>query len=304
MIMKRKLTYYVSALLFGAVSLFAACSDEEALTPSGNDLNMFAVDENDHSPEAELRRQFFKDTGVYLFFTDTLRVEQNGVDANGRPIYNATLINMNYNLSGEGGYDFVEYSFLETLEEKERAVEVLKDIYLPHLSPSVRPYSILVYKTLEDDYYTDLTSPSNIYCTGIVLGDVMSQSDEELEETMHYVLKDYVLGKVNALPYDDYMAPFENLVEANEGYLGELIPEWDRTQDEQLWALGFLSYDEDWYDEYYYDEVPSYNDWEDFCNLVMDNTEEEIEEQYGEYSLILSRCQIVREAILAVGYVY
>lgn len=67
MIMKRKLTYYVSALLFGAASLFAACSDEEALTPSGNDLNMFAVDENDHSPEAELRRQFFKDTGVYLF---------------------------------------------------------------------------------------------------------------------------------------------------------------------------------------------------------------------------------------------
>uniref|UniRef100_UPI003FEEFE38 hypothetical protein n=1 Tax=Phocaeicola sp. TaxID=2773926 RepID=UPI003FEEFE38 len=82
--MKHLTHYYIGMLLAGTLGFLAACSsDEELLTPSGEDTNFFLPKEDDHSTEAELRRDFFDETGVYLFFNDTLRHDLNGTDVNG-----------------------------------------------------------------------------------------------------------------------------------------------------------------------------------------------------------------------------
>lgn len=70
---------------------------------------------------------------------------------------------------------------------------------------------------------------------------------------------------------------------------------------EALYELGFISYSEDWYDEFYYD-TPPFSDWNDFFELVMNTPWEEIEAQYGAYSLLMQRMELVRQAILATGY--
>lgn len=86
--MRRNLfRYYFCLLLVGMAGLFVSCGKEDLLTPSGNDTNFFTPADDDHSQVAELRRKFYEETGVYVLFSDTLRHVQNGVNANGQPVY-------------------------------------------------------------------------------------------------------------------------------------------------------------------------------------------------------------------------
>ena len=111
--MKHLTHYYIGMLLAGALGFLAACSsDEELLTPSGEDANFFLPKEDDHSAEAELRRDFFDATGVYLFFNDTLRHEYVGESADGYPVYETEMLEMGWiplssNTSIDLGFEYI-----------------------------------------------------------------------------------------------------------------------------------------------------------------------------------------------------
>ena len=222
--MRRNILHLAGIFLLGVATLFTACGEEDALTPSGNELNSFLPDESDHSPVAELRRSFYEETGIYLLFSDTLRHVQTGTYEQGRPVYDTEMVDFNYNLNGDGGYN-LRMEYYTTLEEMQAAAQTFKDEYLPHM------------------------------------GEVYSG--------------DYV---------DDWM----------EG--------WDRTQLEAIYELGFINYSESGrgphYDSFYY------SDWSYFFDIVMEQSWEEIEAEWGQYSIVMQRMGIVRDAILATGYVF
>ena len=67
-------------LIICAVSFslgFISCSNED-ISPSYADQNLFEPSSEDHSANAELQRNFYKETGSYLLFNDTLKKVQNG----------------------------------------------------------------------------------------------------------------------------------------------------------------------------------------------------------------------------------
>lgn len=305
--MKHLTHYYIGMLLAGMLGFLAACSsNEELLTPSGEDTNFFLPKEDDHSAEAALRRDFFDETGVYLFFNDTLRHDLNGTDVNGPLFYATEVLNFRYSLTG---YNNAAYAFgyYQTQEEKAAAAEMIKADFLPHLSQNLLPYSILLVNGIRENSYgstwEDLAYKSNIYCIAIDTKDVMHLGAGERREIAQAVLTKLVEKGIKDLNWDDYQGPFYDLIPEKvvNSFMGDLIPGWDRTQVEALYELGFISYYKDWSDEFYYDTPSSY-DWEDFFKVVMNTPWEEIEVQYGAYSLLMQRLELVRQAILATGY--
>lgn len=305
--MKHLTHYYIGMLLAGMLGFLAACSsNEELLTPSGEDVNFFLPKEDDHSAEAALRRDFFDETGVYLFFNDTLRHDLNGTDVNGAPVYATEVLNFRYSLTG---YDNAAYAFgcYQTQEEKAAGAEMIKADFLPHLSQNLLPYSVLLVNGIRENSYgstwKDLAYKSNIYCIAIDTKDVMHLGAGERREIAQAVLTKLVEKGIKDLNWDDYQGPFYDLIPEKvvNSFMGDLIPGWDRTQVEALYELGFISYYKDWSDEFYYDTPSSY-DWEDFFKVVMNTPWEEIEAQYGAYSLLMQRLELVRQAILATGY--
>lgn len=305
--MKHLTHYYIGMLLAGMLGFLAACSsNEELLTPSGEDTNFFLPKEDDHSAEAALRRDFFDETGVYLFFNDTLRHDLNGTDVNGAPVYATEVLNFRYSLTG---YNNAAYAFgyYQTQEEKAAAAEMIKADFLPHLSQNLLPYSILLVNGIRESSgrtrWKDLAYKSNIYCIAIDTKDVMHLGAGERREIAQAVLTKLVEKGIKDLNWDDYQGPFYDLIPEKvvNSFMGDLIPGWDRTQVEALYELGFISYYKDWSDEFYYDTPSSY-DWEDFFKVVMNTPWEEIEAQYGAYSLLMQRLELVRQAILATGY--
>ena len=121
--MRRNILHLAGIFLLGVATLFTACGEEDALTPSGNELNSFLPDESDHSPVAELRRSFYEETGIYLLFSDTLRHVQIGTDEQGRPVYDTEMVDFNYNLNGDGGYN-LRMEYYTTLEEMQAAARI------------------------------------------------------------------------------------------------------------------------------------------------------------------------------------
>lgn len=307
--MKTQISYFVSLLLIGISSVFfGACSDEDELTPSGNDFNYFIPDDDDHSPEAELRRSFYDETGIYLLFSDTLRHIPNGVNAYGETVYQTERINFNYNLTGNNNYT-LRITYYTSIDEMEEAVRQFKQNYLSHMGKAMQPYSILLVRNLQndeygDDWWEEIGYVSNLNCTGIAVGDVYNMSDYERERRITVTLNGLVDEALDELSKDLYFVPFYDVVpdEIADAYLGELIPGWDRTQMEALYELGYIDYSEDWYDDTYYDQTPS--DWDDFIKLVLETPWEDLEAQWGQYDRIMQKLEIAREAILAAGYIF
>ena len=224
------------------------CGEEDALTPSGNELNSFLPDESDHSPVAELRRSFYEETGIYLLFSDTLRHVQTGTDEQGRPVYDTEMVDFNYNLNGDGDYN-LRMEYYTTLEEMQAAAQTFKDEYLPHMGESMMLYSLLLLKNLEQDRYNEddwqfLASASNIYCMGVATGDLANLTEEERAATALEVFKDIVDNAISEFDWDDYEGPFYDATgEVYSGdYVDDWVEGWDRTQLEAIYELGFINY--------------------------------------------------------------
>ena len=65
--------YVIGLLLFACLW---ACSDDDYLNNDAGEVNFFAVPDDATGEEADLRRSFFDETGVYLLFSDTLGVRE------------------------------------------------------------------------------------------------------------------------------------------------------------------------------------------------------------------------------------
>ena len=93
--------YIIYGLMLLSGVFATSCSDdEEILEPSvGVVDNLFAVPDDATGPEAELRRNFFKETGTYLMFNDLLSHTVIGQDAYGNDVYKDEYIDFTYNLT-------------------------------------------------------------------------------------------------------------------------------------------------------------------------------------------------------------
>lgn len=304
MIMKHTILSYTCLMLLSMGCLLSSCNDESPLTPSGNDTNKMLPADDDHSAEAELRRTFFNETGIYLFFNDTIRTEQNGTDINGKPVYNYEIIDFDYNLTGSSNAYDVTCTYYETIEEMQLAAELIKEEMFSHFLPEQLPYSILPFKKMTEMSWgveVEKSTMSNTYCMGINTGDVLNMTLEEGKAKIKSVVKDLVEQNVNDLNYDDYQGPFYEVVAGMEfAYCVDVIPGWDGTQVEEVYKLGFLEFYPGGYDPSW-DMLP-YSDWTSFFNWVMDYPEEDFMAQYGQYEKCVQRYNIVKEAVLATGY--
>ena len=79
--------YFIYILALTACLTIAGCSDDDELTPSYADQNRFFATDSATNPVSAMRNEFYRETGSYLLFNDTLRHEAIGTDAEGNTLY-------------------------------------------------------------------------------------------------------------------------------------------------------------------------------------------------------------------------
>ena len=115
-----------------AVGLWA-CSKEDWPSNDQFEVNFFAVPEDATGEEAELRREFFDKTGVYLLFSDTLGC-RNITTLSGKTVIEWQVIDFMWNMNTSSAYaDSLEFFPYQVIGKKEAAAKFVQDELLTDL---------------------------------------------------------------------------------------------------------------------------------------------------------------------------
>lgn len=299
---------YINKFLIGIAVVLTlpiiGCGDgSEDLVPSEQEKNLFAVDPEDKSRDAELRREFYDNTGIYLLYTDLLGTYKDnfGNDREERVDFNWGL-----NTNNSKQIRFEEL----TDSEKEETTRLMSTYFVPYINVEngkVRPYSILLVKDLgtkgEYDYnFKSQEFYSCFRCFCVNVENWIGADDEEAKALGKTLLKSLVDTKIDY--NNEGLDPFFSICDGlHEERIADFIPEWiDEQNVEWIYEKGFMSYYQDYWDEVEYDEFRSRKiDLRDFMNALFNEDEAAFKETWSDYPLIIQRYDILKECVEAIG---
>lgn len=285
--------------------VFVGCGKEDALeadfkNPSAN----FMPDDNDQSEEAQLRRQFFKETGSYLLFNDTIQRELLGVDINGKERYFIETIDLNYAVGQTGTTNaYYNFTLLQTQEQKQLVTDFVRTYVLNHLTGKLRPYSWFLCNVI-NSYKDNYSAPSKPYSATnqrciAVAGNYLIQRDRTDDQKKQYAQRvlNGVVGQLvtnNSSAFEEFFKYSANYYSADYSRFG-----YDgRPSQTELYRLGFLSSTS-------ISAFPSMStDLGVYALQVIQYTDEQLQQQYGNYPVIIEKAAVVRRVMTELGYVF
>lgn len=276
--------FYLLALCVASMAM-TACSEDEDLTPSYKDVNGFEPAADDNSATAQLRRDFFKETGSYLLFDDKLTT----TSTNGQP----ELIEPGWSMIGSSSNNY-QYLYITNIDEQREAVALIKQYLLPRFNFKMFSY-LLVNELYYINYYGRKNVSTNYFgARTLVISMSLGEAYDAPEEYFSSMMIDIIKGKLDYK--STLLKPFYAYCEQYYGYDYEDFGWDDKPSQEELLELGFTGGNT----YYFYYENKDYTTW---LELVLNNTEEEFEAMYGDYPVMMAKYRTLREIIEQQGFV-
>jgi len=299
----KKICLFLS--LVWLTAFFAGCGKEDALEADyKNPSASFLPDDSDQSEEAQLRRQFFNETGSYLLFNDTIQRQLLGTDINGKESYFIETIDLTYSVGQSGSMNsFFSFTLLQTLEHKKMMTDFVKMYVLNHLTGKLRPYSWFLCNVISSykDSYSAPSKPyaaSNQRCVAIAGNFLIlrERTDDQKKQYAQRVLNGIVGQLVvnNSSAFSEffkYSANYYSMDYSRFGYD-------ERPSQTELYKMGFLSSTN-------VSTFPSMTtDLSVYALQVIQYSDEQLKQQYGNYPIILEKAAVVRRVMTELGYVF
>lgn len=303
--------YFIYILALTACLTIAGCSDDDELTPSYADQNRFLATDSATNPVSAMRNEFYRETGSYLLFNDTLRHEAIGTDAEGNTLYANELLDVSYVMASNAQRTAFKYQYLTQISDMKQGISFLEDYILPHLGPKLRPFSWLLVShitryTVTDGVYTYDAEPQCAVgnrTTALAL-DVLNGADEETKKsTAESILVDLLSNKVAQQPAKALNA----FTQYSAAYYGHNVadPHFDDEGNmKDMNNAGFIDGAYSW-GYLFWGQYPAQNDdIASYVNLVLTQTEQEVSTQYADYPTIITKYQAMKQLLTDLGYVY
>ncbi len=279
--------YIATALI--ALGLLASCGGEDDLTPSYADINGFAPAADDNSLTAQIRNEFYNNTGAYLLFTDTLTTQT----PSGKP----EMLDISYAIAGSSSVysrDYI-YSYITEPTEQQKAADLVSSYLVPKLGEALPNAFFLVN---EISYISGSRTRYSSYLLG-TRAYALSMDDgaayEDPDAFANELLQEIIIDRIDQLG-DDEKAEF--LAFSYDYYVEDL--EKDSLTEQEIWDRGMFYYIESSYwGSYYYGSSTDLQLWVD---AVLEYTPEEFEQIYGSSAVMLSKFDVIRNIILDLGF--
>ena len=275
---------------FSIACLSVACGGEEDdTTPSYADINGFAPADDDNSPTAQLRRDFYNQTGSYLLFKDTLITRTS----DGR----SELLDITYFIMGsidwQSDYDYT-YEYIEDIEQQRKAAEYVQKYLINRLGKNT-PYSFFLVNDLHYDYYGRLRQRDKVLgLRSYVISMGGGEAYEDPETYFGDMIVDIVKNSISRVP-EEVMNQFYAF---SKDYYGNDVE--GSLTDQEVWDLGMFYYiEDDWWGNYFYYESTDLSLW---LEAVLTMSPSEFEAEYGSSSVMMEKYTLLREIILNQGF--
>ena len=275
---------------FSIACLSVACGGEEDdTTPSYADINGFAPADDDNSPTAQLRRDFYNQTGSYLLFKDTLITRTS----DGR----SELLDITYFIMGsidwQSDYEYT-YEYIEDIEQQRKAAEYVQKYLISRLGKNT-PYSFFLVNDLHYDYYGRLRQRDKVLgLRSYVISMGGGEAYEDPETYFGDMIVDIVKNSISRVP-EEVMNQFYAF---SKDYYGNDVE--GSLTDQEVWDLGMFYYIEDdrWGNYFYYESTDLYL----WLEAVLTMSPSEFEAEYGSSSVMMEKYALLREIILDQGF--
>ena len=273
-----------------------------------NPSDYFQPAADDNSEEAQLRRKFFADHGSYLLFNDTLQNVYLGKDINGDPRYFVETIDLTYTV-GQTGYgtslSSYTFTYIPNFEQKLAMTEYLETYILPHFSDAMRPYSWLLTKTIigkmDKDDSAQTFSPYavvNQRCVAVACNYLTQRERTEAQKKNYAsrVLNIMVSSMVKA--HTDAFGEFEAV---SHDYYGRSYSSLglENVNQEKLYQYGFLVAGST---VGYMTDLST--DISSYAANVVTYTDEQLEQRYGKYELVMLKHRLMKQTLERLGYIF
>ncbi len=290
-----KKIYYIILLCLLTVTF--SCNKEDDLEPTDMRYDYFTVSPDANDEESLLRRKFYEDHNIHLLFNDTLRHEQRGTYADGTPHWFTELLDLSYDITTTKNE--TRFTYIRDYQKQEEGIRYAETYILPHLGEGLRPYSIFLVETLEEDDWgwKNIFYYNGKRCLALATQGIAGMEEEELKERCIDIFYNIVYNKTNY--YDEELNEFMALGNNLHGETLESAGLSDDPTNEEIYALGFLTWST-WYQEF-----PSRSsDFTSFLKAVFYQKEEDFKARYASYPLILQKYDIMKEVVKQKGYIF
>lgn len=284
--------YILSAAV--ALSMLTACGGENDLTPSNADVNGFAPAADDNSATAQLRNAFYKATGIFLLFNDTL----TSTDTKGRPeLFDATYA-MIGSVSNSQDY---RYSYITDVADQQRFSEAVKTYLLNKLGKA-RPFSFLLVNDISYVNYNGSTKHVDYLLAprGYVLSTDNGQMYDDPEGYFSDMLANIVVDKFErqASAVTDPFYAYGKTLYGNDLNDHDI----DATEENVEWQYGFLEKFESFWSatDYYFPDRQ--RDLQDWVNVVLTMTRDEFVAKYGSQQVMVNKFDTIKGIIEQMGF--
>lgn len=282
-----------------ALGLAACGSEDEPQANFDNPSQYFAPADSDNSAEAQLRRSFKTETGMYLLFNDTLQHRLLGTDINGDTRYFTETIDFGYDI-GQGSTVSTTYTFdyLADIEQKQQMALFIKQYVLTRVTGKMRPYAIFLARNI-DGYNTDRNmalSPyvvSNQRCLGVAMNYLLIRDRRESQKQS---FADMVVGEIVRQQTFNNIDAFAQFLSYSADYYGQSISTLGIAKTREAFlTIGFISNPKD--------QTPVQRvDLAGYITEILNNTEAELQEKYGAYPVVMAKIAEARRVIAELGY--
>lgn len=275
---------------FSIACVSVACGgEEEDTTPSYADINGFAPADDDNSPTAQLRRDFYNQTGSYLLFKDTLITHTS----DGR----SELLDITYFIMGsidwQSDYEYT-YEYIEDIEQQRKAAEYVQKYLIKRLGKNT-PYSFFLVNDLHYDYHGRLRQRDKVLgLRSYIISMGGGEAYEDPETYFGDMIVDIVKNSISRVP-EEVMNQFYAF---SKDYYGNDVE--GSLTDQEVWDLGMFYYIEDdrWGNYFYYESTDLYL----WLEAVLTMSPSEFEAEYGSSSVMMEKYTLLREIILNQGF--
>ena len=279
--------------LYLLLTCFAiACSDEEDVSPSGIEQNMFASPDFSSEEEMAIREDFREQTGIYIVFNDSLCWRE--VETPQGAYQMCEMLDLNYELSSMSRNEYT-YTLLSDIQKKKAMADFVREELLPLINKALYPYAVFIVNdfgmTLDTGGWTgnmDLGTVAAWACfKATIIGEngVLQMSEAEKEAYKRQFVRGILFRNYDMLDESAY-AEFYSYCEG-------LYGEWISSSEAE--SVGFLlSYTSTSYYEQEYD-VRGY------ILEVFSMTREEFDEKYADYPVILQKRDALVRGLEANG---
>lgn len=313
--------YILFFILFSCLAW--ACGDDGGnLTPSGDERNWLVIEDNPGDPIDHQRYLIFKETGIPVYYNDTIGNEIRYSLAMGKEYMYYEVLQVFY-VPGSitPGVKTANYELVKERENVKPVLDYLQNVILPEIPTEMYVPSILLVDSLT-------SSSGNLAYKGfntIVVSEVSEFAEMDEVAKKKYrgaVLRSLVAGSLVGTEGEWLEENFYALTyEVNPGNLNYLYSTGTigyavyractgmdlKAEEQTLAVLGFIGTrtkppvgqaERSWY-------VPERNqDVSQYCEAIFAYTEEEFKALHGEAPVVMSKYYVLRDKLKEYGFTF